>query len=227
MIKRVLLVCLLVVSLAAPIALALEQPAGTGTVTVKVTDENGVDMNGKWYLHQGTGNQGLMLRNGTKGETFFMPAGYYFLDTWRLPKYEGRRILGANPQLVDVGSAIEYVLQYFKTQADMDAVITAEQAVAETAEIPAMAEISSEEETAVPDEPSRQTIETHYVFARPFEMAPITLTTPSNSGEGGEAAPETPVVYALAATGPSATLLLFVLMSIAGGIAYTMKKDIG
>ena len=230
--KRILFVFLTAVLLMAPVAFAFDAAPDTGTVTVKVTDSNGANVGGNWYLYQGVGNQGLMLRNGTKGETFSIPYGFYFLVAQRVfGKLDARRILSANPQELKAGETATFAVQYFKTQADMDATAVppaTEETVAEET-VPAEPQPVVTEEPAAdttptpPTAPPHQTIDAHYVFARPFEMAPVTLTTPPPAEE---TAPATPVVYELAATGPASTFFLLILISISGGLAYSMRRNI-
>jgi len=242
MYKRSLLIFFTVVLLMAPVAFALDVAPDTGTVIVKVMDSQGQNVGGNWYLYQGRGDKGLILRNGTKGETFFMPVGYYFFVAQRAPgKYDTRRLLSTNPQELKLGETITFEAQYFTTQAEMDAYLAAGTQTAATTPVPVVEPQpvvtvepvdttpvvpAAPTEPSPPPAPAHQTIRAHYVYAPTFETAPRN-SSPAPA-PAPEAAPATPVVYQLAATGPASTFFLLILISIAGGMAFTMrKKNIG
>jgi len=96
-----------------------DEDPNLGTITIDVIDQDGNEIGGAWFLHQGSGDQGLIVRNGTKGETFKKNNGFYFIRAHNIKNYEARVIKGENPQNLFAGETVHFTVQYFETAEDL------------------------------------------------------------------------------------------------------------
>ncbi len=105
-----------------PLSALAQQSNENGTVKIIITDENRNPFSGNWFLHQGTSIKGHLVRNGSSGEEFSMPAGHYYLEAQRKSsRYPLVWLKSVNPQTLEAGKTLRWELQYFKTQEELDA----------------------------------------------------------------------------------------------------------
>ena len=87
-----------------------------GTIVINVYDENGDEFAGNWYLHQGINERGMVVRNGSNGETFLFSDGTYYLRAHGKTDAPYPLIHSDNPQALEIGETITYNVQYFATE---------------------------------------------------------------------------------------------------------------
>ena len=118
-VKNVILIILLL--LAFPTSAFMAEVSNQGTITINVYDENNKPYMGNWYLHQGTNEKGLVLRNGSSGETFSFKEGTYFLRVYKKDSTHPYNVIYSNnPQTLTADETITFNVQYFKTQEEMN-----------------------------------------------------------------------------------------------------------
>ncbi|MFH1012617.1 MAG: hypothetical protein V1760_02615 [Candidatus Peregrinibacteria bacterium] len=91
-----------------------EHRRSNGDVIIQVVDQDGVDMGGVWFLHEGTGDKGSVIRNGTYGEAFRLEQGTYFLRGQNKKGYEDFQVTSENPQAVIPRGTVVFTLAYYK-----------------------------------------------------------------------------------------------------------------
>jgi len=207
---------LLLVATLIPMQSLAAEPTDMGKITVDVRDENGVKMIGDWYLHQGTTDQGLVLRNGTKGEEFNFTAGVYFIEVRNLKLYPFYKVFSGNPQTLKIGGAITYTVQYFKTEAQKAKATSAPISVE-----PVVAPVSVPTIETPPVAPSAPAVVTpkrtpvRLNIVRPVVADPwIEEVQPAVNQE-----------YSLAVTGPEGLLGALSLFSIVSGLWIVKRKN--
>jgi hypothetical protein len=84
-----------------------------GTVTINVTDANGNPAVGNWYFYAGRNDKGLLYRNGTMGEKFQAPTGYYHLVFFTKYPYPSVKLYSENTQELTKGGSVTFNLVYF------------------------------------------------------------------------------------------------------------------
>ncbi len=97
---------------------ALDAETPQGVMVVNVADQDGNTFSGSWFVHQGLGQEGQVVRNGTRGEAFRLSPGYYYLEVRNVRGYESMALVGVNPVLVQDGGTSERLVLYYKTAAD-------------------------------------------------------------------------------------------------------------
>ncbi len=193
------------------------------TIVIEVVDQDGRDIAGTWFLHEGTGDQGLIFRNGTWGETFTVPAyATYYLRGQMKNGYSSFEVVGDNPQTTLLREATVFRLVY-----------TAEGEVAgesaEGAETPSdTAEESMNEETGAQAEDESTTVEPGSPLEERLSHTgrPVGVNRDlvQDSSSAVAEVSELPRPLELAVTGPAGMLGLLMLGSSLGGLWITRRR---
>lgn len=188
----------------------------SGFIEIKVVDQNGNDIGGNWYLHEGQGPDGLIVRNGTFSENFSVPYGYFYFRGERKVGYSSFEVTSENPQQSIPKGLITFTLVYQKEAAPytLPEETTAEEEMP-TEEVPAEDDGAAmmEEEDTTPRIPDRSLLP---------ERTPLHVDPPAGSETLEEASVSTEPEaeeessgiggpLALAQTGPASMLALLAL----------------
>lgn len=241
--------CLLILPLSVFAAYG-DDPDLQGTIVITLKDAKGENVKGDWYLHQGSSQEGLVVRNGIGSDKFLKNPGNYFLEI-RNTKTHGAYTLEENPaQSLNTKETITYHITYY---IDEEAKLAAEE-IARLREL-GPAEPEPEPEEAEPKtepepqpepqpetkkepkaEPAPKPDNKPIVYAPdfstppdlevlPFDKAPTNSTNLAQKNSQAEVAginESLKVMPTLAQTGSSGLILL--LPSVLGGLAFRRKR---
>jgi hypothetical protein len=227
--KKLILIALLLLIL--PAGTHAADQSNSGKIIINVRDENNNPYVGNWFLYNGSTNKGMMVRNGSGGETFNFDPGIYFIEAQPKETIRPYRLIRSdNPQALATGETITFDIQYFQTedqknspQVPVAPATTAEIAPQEPIAIapapentiaPAPAPVDNSTDTSAQD-PNGRTYMGPEAISEPIS-APITDTTP-------DTASNTTKPKELAKTG-SPVLLLFAFSGLLGGVVSRKKK---
>ncbi|MFH0837679.1 MAG: hypothetical protein V1880_00215 [Patescibacteria group bacterium] len=219
---KFMLPLLMVLTLLAPVSAFAN--ITTGYIAIEVVDQDGHDIAGNWYLYQGTGDEGLVVRNGTWGETFTMPYGTYYLKGEVRAGYSSFAVVSENAQTILPHYTITYRLAYTAEVVGDIAPATGSTedigAVVPPVESPVTSDVMT---PGAVDDGSIRTVDTEVISAieerlshtgRPVGVDRSALETPS--------LPATPVQ--LAVTGPEGILGLLMLGSSLGSLWIVRRR---
>jgi len=194
-------------------AITLAQSANaSGTITVSVSDQDGKSMTGSWFLYQGVSDAGLLIRNGSVGESFQIAPGNYFLKTQSVAGYNSGMVTTSNPQSLTDGGHVRFRISYEAKPVEGDNFINRYDA-----EAVAIAQIAAErakQNTVSTAHGFKSTDGTEVASAPQAPTTIVSNTANSNTTPVAQAsAPTGGTVMQLAQTGPG---LLWALMAAMG-----------
>lgn len=227
-------------------ALMADAASTQGKVIINVLDENNKPYSGNWYLHQGITDNGLLVRNGSSGETFTVQEGIYFLTVYKKDYFRPYHVIySTNPQTLTANETITFNVQYFKTEEEManaEAPSVTETATEDTSTVSTpdtsssdtgtvTTEDSEDSETTIsdadtdePETPQSPTYSRTYMGPRVTSRNLPTSETSAPTGSGSSASGiSVNQAHQLAQTG-SPAFLLFVFSGLLGGFAVRRKK---
>jgi len=208
---------LLLVATFVPMRSLAADPTDLGKITIQVTDENGVNLAGNWYLHAGTAIGNTVIRNGTKGEVFNSPAGSYFLEVRNLKAHP------FYPQMLDIGGSIEFKVQYFTTE-DQKANATIAPVVVEPAVVDTVP--AEDMPASTVDTPAPSTSAPAVVTPKPNPHIKLNIIRPvAEDAPAQDTASSADQGYSLAVTGPEGLLGALSLFSLASGLWIVKRKN--
>jgi hypothetical protein len=236
-IKR-LMIFVIAFSFVSAVAIAADYDPNKGTIVINVTNGNGTEISGNWYLHQG-GINGAVPRNGSSGEVFQITPGIYYLEVQSTGTYKAYWLKNTNPQSVSAGQTITFDLAYYTNQeakdqaqelAAMQAAEAAAEPVVEEAVEPVIEEAvepPAEEETteeAVTEEepavviPPAPSVPTVIIDVPTWGTPPSATSATESEGESYDLG----AVTSLAQTGPG--MLALLIPSSIAGLCVAFKK---
>lgn len=231
---RAFFIALLAILTFTPVAPVFAQPHHSpGTIAIDVVDQDNRPISGAWFLYEGTGSEGQVIRNGTEGEEFLMNYGTYFLAGQRKAGYERFEIVGENPQTTVPRGFISYKMVYY-----VEGYAAAQTAPQEEPAMEAPAEEAPAAEPAVEEEPAPATEEPQAEEMMPeeeeevapvrreLERSPLHVEAPVQDRLAYTGEPmgvNLPEGMQLAVTGPEG-LLVLMFGSGLSGLLFTRRR---
>lgn len=213
---------MLVFGFLTPFAALAQDATASGTITISVTDQDGKSIAGNWFLYQGISDTGLLIRNGSIGESFSIAPGNYFLQTQSVAGYNSGTVTTANPQTLADGGHLRFRISYEAKPVTGDNFINRYDA-----EAAAIAKVAAERAT-------QNTVSTAHGFKSTDDVqVATTQTTPVVTTSDAAAQPSTAPVSAsantpapvmqLAQTGPGLLWALIAAMSASLAFVHVRK----
>lgn len=211
------------------------QPHHTpGDIAIAVVDQDENPIQGIWFLHEGSGEEGMIIRNGTFGEVFKMNYGTYFLRGQNMRGYESFEVIDENPQDIIPHGIITFTLKYYVEgyaaaqslsgavqQEEVGAVPVVPAEAAQVEEL-AQGDVAAETIETLPTETQVEEEEITVVapaaaapVVRELEISPLRVPAPDRLSHTGE--PEgVKLPMQLAVTGPGGLLMMLIGSGLAG-----------